>query len=974
VSPRSFECPNCFLELVAGTTQCSRCNIRLSGPEAARLWEVDQQIGVLRKERTDLVKVLLRPAGALTIPAVSTDTPASPDMAPNMAPDMVPDAVPAMAGAHPVHAEQTISDAAADVPLHHHSTPYPTTYLDSGVAPQPKKAMTGQQLLLGLGAILLLSAASFFLLVVWFLVGIVGQAIIMATLTATAVAGSAAATRRGLPAAAETAAVIATGFLLIDLTAAHSLGLAGLDRINLDRYWAGASVLASALLIGFDRLIPRTTRHGDPARRILTYRPAAAFMAAVAPWCFLSISAPDGAALVAALGFAALINALTGFAALQIDAPASTLHSTSTEFGSPGKTGGKVPASAIILFLSAGLGFAAHILSGLALGYDTTTSHADRYTVFLLLMTAPLLGAMLSTSIGTHLGLSDNLRVRLPLWVTLWSLPVLWIVGLTLTYPAWTTLAVIFAALTLTTHLDLIKPNSEVRYAWTKVLSAVAYCAQPAIYTIMLFLYVTDHASVEMVRGWDPLDNGPSLTLVTLTAGVWAVSSLAAVIRKRSAGWVFVAHAAVAATILTSLWGQQMTTWVTAMLAAFAACAALAFASSYKAAQVEPPTCTFWQSLDAAAVIFAGLYASIAVLAGFIESPEWLAAALITVGLLTLAYAAAPDRLPFAYMASLLTSAGAATLMLNESATGSTTYTAPLVGLFLITWVIPSIAAAIHKRSTQWSLVAHVGVAVTLVTTLWESQATYWVAGTLVVFAACTAVAFIYAHKARRTSEHDAAWWRAVEAITVLFGGLYAAVAVFAGLMESPGWLASALISVGVLVLVYAAAPDRLPFAYIGSMSISAGTATLMFEESVTTTEAYTAPLVVLLAAIGFVQWSRDRSLPTTLTMGPALSVALGPSLLAALSTGDTPRLVLVTVAAIAVLAVGLAKRWKAPVTLGALVLLVVAITQGGPLTAYVPGWVTLGAAGAALLAAGVAWEKAILAGKRATVWYSNLT
>jgi hypothetical protein len=141
----------------------------------------------------------------------------------------------------------------------------------------------------------------------------------------------------------------------------------------------------------------------------------------------------------------------------------------------------------------------------------------------------------------------------------------------------------------------------------------------------------------------------------------------------------------------------------------------------------------------------------------------------------------------------------------------------------------------------------------------------------------------------------------------------------------------------------------------------------------VETTEAYTAPLVLLLAAIGYVQWTRDKAMPTYLTMGPALAAALGPSLLTSLGEGDELRLAAVTAVAVAVVLVGLWKHWKAPVTAGGLVLVVVAITQGGPLIAYVPGWIILGAAGAALLAAGVAWEMAVVAGRRAATWFGTL-
>ncbi len=179
-------------------------------------------------------------------------------------------------------------------------------------------------------------------------------------------------------------------------------------------------------------------------------------------------------------------------------------------------------------------------------------------------------------------------------------------------------------------------------------------------------------------------------------------------------------------------------------------------------------------------------------------------------------------------------------------------------------------------------------------------------------------------------------------------------------------------IAAGVLVVVHAASPGRLAAAYAGSVLISAGTALLASEADVGAVEVYTGPLAVMLALIGLVQRRRDPAAPTSLTAGPALSVAIGPTLLAGLG-GDELRLAVGTVAAVVVLLVGLRQRWKAPTTTGAIALVVVGVTQGGPLVAYVPGWLTLGLAGAVLLAAGVAWERAVLAGRRTGAWYATL-
>ena len=55
-------CPHCSAPLT-GAPACPRCGLRLVGPDAARLWQVDQQLGPLLRERGELVARLLPAAG-----------------------------------------------------------------------------------------------------------------------------------------------------------------------------------------------------------------------------------------------------------------------------------------------------------------------------------------------------------------------------------------------------------------------------------------------------------------------------------------------------------------------------------------------------------------------------------------------------------------------------------------------------------------------------------------------------------------------------------------------------------------------------------------------------------------------------------------------------------------------------------------------------------------------------------------------
>ncbi len=282
-----------------------------------------------------------------------------------------------------------------------------------------------------------------------------------------------------------------------------------------------------------------------------------------------------------------------------------------------------------------------------------------------------------------------------------------------------------------------------------------------------------------------------------------------------------------------------------------------------------------------------------------------------------------------------------------------------------LAWAVTSVLAAVRARSVLWVAMAETAVLATLFTALRDSDGVVWWPVALALVAGNLGLAGLCA---RRGDEQ-----RPIEGTALVFGVIWSATAVLASASESGQQLATALITLGVLTLLYAATPGRLAFSYLGALSISAGISVLMSEADVTMIEAYTGPLALLLAAIGWVQWTRNAGLPTFVTMGPALTVALVPSLVVAVGEGSALRLLIVTAAGLLVLVVGLSRQWQAPVTVGGAVLVVVAITQGGPLMAYVPGWLILGLAGAALLTAGVAWERAVMAGRRASAWYGTL-
>ncbi|MFD1946504.1 SCO7613 C-terminal domain-containing membrane protein [Nocardioides aestuarii] len=178
-------CPSCSAPLTGSPARCPHCGLSLAGPDAARLWEVDQQLAVLQRERVDLLTRLR--AGT-----------AAPVAAPVTAPTAV------------------------------------------------RSGWTGQQVLLGGGVALVLVAGAVFIAVAWSLIGVGGQVAVMAALTAGAAAASLALASRGLRSTAEAVGVLTVGLTVLDAAAARSLGLAGLDTVDPAGYLAGSAALVAA--------------------------------------------------------------------------------------------------------------------------------------------------------------------------------------------------------------------------------------------------------------------------------------------------------------------------------------------------------------------------------------------------------------------------------------------------------------------------------------------------------------------------------------------------------------------------------------------------------------------------------------------------------------------------------------------------------------------------------------------------------
>ncbi len=200
-------CPSCGHPFPAGAPACPACGVRLVGADAQRLWEVDQQLAALGRERATLL-------AALRTPLVGTAAPTTTIAAPP-------------AGR-------------------------------TGSTPRPARSWTVQQLLLTGGVVLLLVAAVVFIAVAWDRIGTGGQVAVLAVVTASGVAGSRALSRRGLHASAEAVAVLTCGLALLDAFAVRRYGLFASDRLDEPTYWLVGLPLVALVLLAGTRAVRRS--------------------------------------------------------------------------------------------------------------------------------------------------------------------------------------------------------------------------------------------------------------------------------------------------------------------------------------------------------------------------------------------------------------------------------------------------------------------------------------------------------------------------------------------------------------------------------------------------------------------------------------------------------------------------------------------------------------------------------------------
>ena len=201
--------------------------------------------------------------------------------------------------------------------------------------------------------------------------------------------------------------------------------------------------------------------------------------------------------------------------------------------------------------------------------------------------------------------------------------------------------------------------------------------------------------------------------------------------------------------------------------------------------------------------------------------------------------------------------------------------------------------------------------------------------------------------------------WRSTVAGTAIWS---AALAVLFSVSQDAAF-ATVLLFVGGSALTIAVGRRSVPFGVAGATLAVLGTWIHLDIAGVNATDPYVAPVAAALAMAGFLtrrQPPRDaRELSSWVAYGPAIAM-LGAAALAERLAGGAGvhALVAGTLGTVAV-AVGGWRRLAGPLLLGTTLLAAVVLSETLAYTATMPTWGWLALAGSALLAAGIAMERA---------------
>jgi hypothetical protein len=179
-----------------------------------------------------------------------------------------------------------------------------------------------------------------------------------------------------------------------------------------------------------------------------------------------------------------------------------------------------------------------------------------------------------------------------------------------------------------------------------------------------------------------------------------------------------------------------------------------------------------------------------------------------------------------------------------------------------------------------------------------------------------------------------------------------------------PGYASAVSVMWGIALGLRALVPGTAPAVRARLAAFGAGYELLawwllLWSRAVTLVEAYTLPLAVVALLAGWAALRARPDLRSWVAYGPALAAAFLPSLALIISVPGSPwRRLGLGAAALAVVVLGAMTRRQAPVVIGGLVLLIVALHELVLLWQLLPGWIPLAAGGVILVALAITYER----------------
>jgi hypothetical protein len=941
-------CPGCGNQVTMPAQACGGCGLRLVGPAAARLWQVDTTLAALSAERAYLLGELRQPATAAAAPSAGWRWPTEPS--------------------EPFE-----------------PTPYPRSDIEDPFAQTPtaaRREFSPQQLLLSLGAALMLTASIVFVAVAWNDLGLIVQAVVMLGVTAGTTAASAVTVRRRLKATAESLGVVASGLVAIDCSAFWRLDALHVQHMSLAAYTAVSALVATLLLAAASRLIPDVKAFGVVS--VLSAQvPVVSLVIAVASHghelpvllaaAVVGISGLDRAlalrlprlARITARGFA-----IGGWIA---GATVATFTAISSDGMSP-RIGMVVLAVAAIsalpplsrdvppnlrVFVTATAVFAVvldarlaaatiggdvamcvlGVIGGALIAVQSKVRMVDRWLLAAGVGTVVLNGRAIATAHAHSLswiviaaaGVGFLARGFRSPSDRRWAVP---------TGAASLALAVATAAAAW--HASQTTVGGLLALAGALVLGAAALRrGQPEEFGLLGVAWAASIAGIVVVGAQIHQHDVPYLAgVLALTGGAWlmfsalperAVFVTPALVTLAAAQTCQLAHAVVKPVEYVTL---SLAVLLMAASRAHSgkartgiAVAGIAFGilPSALVSAVDPGLA---RPIATAAIVIITLWFALQRANRALVATCAVAVSLIGSGLI--------HEQHFGVLAGVLSilsvlfaaraSSGASFLNIEVPAAAS-----------LSTASIGSALAAAHLRADQS------GVCVAALAALWALLALVW--------------------KGKR----EGRGLLTVSAVT-------AASAIGTGLANATSSLLSVtLLITGATWLMLAWRRSELGWTLVGIAALTTSWSLRLAILDVHMLEAYTVPVAVLLLGVGLAHLRRQPAASSWLVVGPALLVGLVPSTALALFDQHPARPMLVLVASGLATIVGLRLRWQALIAPAASCLCAVALAQLEPYAVGAPRWLTLAIVGVLLIATGARYERRLKDARSVRAWLVGL-